>query len=103
MIQIHQTHTSHLFEGFVFEDSSGFMFKYKLPFYRYWKQWRKHLRDLIPGHILSPVFKSKMDVDVYGVLKEMKEKIESKEEAEKVTIIDVEKEYYKDLQPIDVD
>lgn len=33
-------------EGFVIKDDSGFMFKYKTPFYRFWKEVRKY-KDMI--------------------------------------------------------
>ena len=36
----------YLIEGWVFEDSKGFMFKYKTPFYSFWKQMRS-IKDRI--------------------------------------------------------
>ena len=41
-------------EGFVFVDQSGFMFKYKTPFYRFWKQMRS--------------IKEKIDTGKYDIL-----------------------------------
>ena len=37
------------FEGFVIEDSSGYMFKVKSPFYLFWKSCRKIKDDILKG------------------------------------------------------
>lgn len=82
-------------EGFVFEDSKGFMFKYKLPFYRYWKGNRHYLEALQHGRPLNFVFKEERDVKVYGILKNIGDPTG-------LTIVDIEKMYYgKDLLPME--
>lgn len=82
-------------EGFVFEDATGFMFKYKLPFYRYWKGNRHYLEALQHGRPLNFVFKEERDVKVYGILKNI-------EDPTNLTIVDIEKMYYgNDLLPME--
>lgn len=82
-------------EGFVFEDAKGFMFKYKLPFYRYWKGNRHYLEALQHGRPLNFVFREERDVKVYEILKNI-------EDPTGLTIVDIEKLFYgKDLLPVE--
>ena len=41
------TYNGRIIEGFVFEDSKGFMFKMKLPYYRFWKRIRGIIGTMI--------------------------------------------------------
>jgi predicted kinase/predicted phosphodiesterase len=80
-------------EGFVFEDNSGFMFKYKTHFYNKWKyyrgikdkvaRWKDDNKPFNHGGL-----KSKEDVDFYKWLKN-----QDKEWLKDVSIIQVRKKY----------
>ena len=86
-------------EGFVFEDATGFMFKYKLPFYRYWKSMRGMLNKLQGKNRTEAeskmIFREEGDVKVFGILSGI-------EDLSGLTIVDVEKMFYGDeLVPVD--
>ena len=86
-------------EGFVFEDATGFMFKYKLPFYRYWKSMRGMLNKLQGKNRTEAeskmIFREERDVKVFGILSGI-------EDLSGLTIVDVEKMFYGDeLVPVD--
>ena len=87
------------YEGFVFEDYNGFMFKYKLPFYRYWKGTRRYLESKQHNRDMKFVFKEERDVAVYEILKNI-------ENAEGLTIVDIEKMFYDkaciEFKPVDI-
>ena len=73
------------------------MFKYKLPFYRYWKGNRHYLEALQHGRPLNFVFREERDVKVYEILKNIKD-------ATGLTIVDIEKMYYGDeIKPVDLE
>nr|WNM55760.1 RNA ligase [Staphylococcus phage S-CoN_Ph37] len=44
-------------EGFVFEDSNGFMLKYKTPYYNNWKYMRSLVESLSKGNLQKDLFK----------------------------------------------
>ena len=86
-------------EGFVFEDATGFMFKYKLPFYRYWKSMRGMLNKLQGKNRAEAeskmIFREERDVKVFGILSGI-------DDLSGLTIVDVEKMFYGDeLVPVD--
>lgn len=86
-------------EGFVFEDATGFMFKYKLPFYRYWKSIRGMLNKLQSKNRTEAeskmIFREERDVKVFGILSGI-------DDLSDLTIVDVEKMFYGDeLVPVD--
>ena len=86
-------------EGFVFEDATGFMFKYKLPFYRYWKSMRGMLNKLQGKNRTEAeskmIFREERDVKVFGILSDI-------DDLSGLTIVDVEKMFYGDeLVPVD--
>ena len=86
------------FEGFVFEDANGFMFKYKTPFYRYWKGMRHYLEAKQGNRDMKFTFREERDVAVYGILKELTD-------ATNLTIVDIEKMFYDkagiEFKPVD--
>ena len=86
-------------EGFVFEDATGFMFKYKLPFYRFWKSMRGMLNKLQGKNRVEAeakmVFREERDVRVFGILSGI-------DDLSDLTIVDVEQMFYGDeLVPVD--
>ena len=86
-------------EGFVFEDATGFMFKYKLPFYRYWKSMRGMLNKLQGKNRTEAeskmIFREERDVKVFGILSGI-------DDLSGLTIVNVEKMFYGDeLVPVD--
>lgn len=86
-------------EGFVFEDATGFMFKYKLPFYRFWKSMRGMLNKLQGKNRVEAeakmVFREERDVKVFGILSDIADLSD-------LTIVDVERMFYGDeLVPVD--
>lgn len=95
----HDSESAHAYEpsheGFVFEDANGFMFKYKLPFYRFWKYWRRNIERIKKDPHYLPPITSKRDVDIYATVKDLLNTL-SKEEFQKLSIVDVEKHHYKD-------
>lgn len=95
----HDSESAHAYEpsheGFVFEDANGFMFKYKLPFYRFWKYWRRNIERIKKDPHYLPPITSKRDVNIYATVKDLLNTL-SKEEFQKLSIVDVEKHHYKD-------
>lgn len=53
--QIEFNPTTHRYEGFVFTDQNGFMFKFKTPWYRGWKMARGIMQQLFAGKKLSDI------------------------------------------------
>jgi len=58
-------------EGFVLEDSSGYMTKVKLDYYSFWKQMRTYMASLIKGTNInySGIYAARMN-DVFGYMRE---------------------------------
>ena len=76
-------------EGYVFVDATGFMVKYKLPTYRWWKEKRNVLNRLNSEHTLVPTYRDAMDIEVFSLMSRLKE--EGK--LETMSIVDVERMY----------
>lgn len=77
-------------EGWVFEDSKGFMVKYKTRYYKFWKMMRAIKNDMEQGRQLKKNFVTETDVRVYNLMKELY--MEGK--LEQLSIIDVQNIYY---------
>lgn len=78
------------YEGWVFEDSNGFMVKYKTRFYKFWKMMRAIKYDMEQGHRLKKNFNTEDDVRVYNVMKDLY--MEGR--LEKLSILDIQDIYY---------
>ncbi|WRW34115.1 RNA ligase [Staphylococcus phage CF1] len=84
-------------EGFVFEDSNGFMLKYKTPYYNNWKYMRSLVESLSKGNLqrrpIQAIFqKDKTLTNFYYWAKQ-----QDKEYLEK-DIITLRNDYYKETQ-----
>jgi tRNA splicing ligase len=75
-------------EGFVVKDSKGFMFKYKTPYYKFWKEVRKYKDRVIKGKEITNVSDKMKDVIEFM-------KTFDVEVLQKMSVIDVREEYYK--------
>lgn len=75
-------------EGFVVKDSKGFMFKYKTPYYKFWKEVRKYKDWVIKGKEITNI--SDKIKDVIEFMKTF-----DVEDLEKMSIIDVREKYYE--------
>lgn len=78
-------------EGFVLVDSKNFMFKYKTPTYKYWKWQRNILEAMQNGRKPKTNFATTKEVEVYGIMKELKEK----NMLDGVVISDIAEMYYQ--------
>ena len=56
-------------EGWVFEDNSGFMFKYKLPYYKFWKFMRSIKDAIVKGRQIRQTFKNSYEVEVINFMR----------------------------------
>lgn len=74
-------------EGFVVKDSKGFMFKYKTPYYKFWKEVRKYKDRVIKGKEITNVSDKMKDVIEFM-------KTFDVEDLQKMSVIDVREEYY---------
>lgn len=77
-------------EGWVFEDSNGFMVKYKTRFYKFWKQMRAVKERLQQGNNVKKIFSSENEVRVFNLLKKLNEE----NKLQDMSIIDVENVFY---------
>ena len=78
-------------EGWVFEDKNGFMFKFKTPYYKFWKYMRS-LKDLIvKGRQIRQTFKDAYEVDIINFMKSI-DQIELSE----MSIIEVRDRFIKE-------
>lgn len=73
-------------EGFVVKDSKGFMFKYKTPYYKFWKEVRKYKDWVIKGKNITNVSDKMKDVIEFM-------KTFDVEELQKMSVIDVREKY----------
>ncbi|MCM1497218.1 MAG: metallophosphoesterase [Clostridium sp.] len=80
-------------EGWVFVDASGFMFKYKSRFYKFWKMMRSVKDSLSVGRNVKKIFSSEYEVKVYNLMKK-----KSPEKLASMSIIDIEDEFYKNIK-----
>ena len=78
------------YEGWVFEDSNGFMVKYKTRFYKFWKQMRAVKERLQQGNNVKKIFSSENEVRVFNLLKSLN----AEDKLKDMSIIDVEDMYY---------
>ena len=84
-------------EGFVFEDSNGFMLKYKTPYYNNWKYMRSLVESLSKGNLqrrpIQAIFqKDKTLTNFYYWAKQQeKEYLEN-------DIITLRNDFYKETQ-----
>lgn len=76
-------------EGWVFVDNSGYMFKYKSRFYKFWKHMRSIKDSLAARRNIRKTFSSEHEVRVFNLMKS-----QSPETLAKKTIIDIEDEFY---------
>lgn len=76
-------------EGFVVKDSKGFMFKYKTPYYKFWKEVRKYKDWVIKGKEITNVSDKMKDVIEFM-------KTFDVEDLQTMSVIDVREKYYKE-------
>lgn len=76
-------------EGFVVKDSKGFMFKYKTPYYKFWKEVRKYKDWVIKGKNITNVSDKMKDVIEFMKTLDV-------EDLQKMSVIDVREKYYKE-------
>lgn len=81
-------------EGFVLEDSNGYRVKVKSRFYLWWKQFRAVKDKIVKGQNIKKVFQNEWDVRLYKYLQEHINELETK------SIIDVQEEFYKEVQEV---
>ena len=94
-ISFHENNNEPFYEGYVFEDSNGFMFKYKTPFYKYWKYKRGLLESISKNKTVRKNFATEQDVRVYNIIRDLKDKFGA-DYLRNLTIKDIEKMYYED-------
>ena len=87
--------TNPTFEGYVFEDAKGFMFKYKLPFYKFWKRVRNMLEAVQHSRNVKKFFLEERDVRVYNILQKLLHE-KGIEYMQNLTVVDIEKIYYNE-------
>lgn len=75
-------------EGFVVKDSKGFMFKYKTPYYKFWKEVRKYKDRVIKGKEITNVSDKMKDVIEFM-------KTFDVEDLQKMSVINVREKYYE--------
>ena len=77
------------YEGVVFEDTNGFMVKFKTTAYRWWKRNRSILQKVQHGHDINVVYATEQDVKFFTLL----DKIQKEGRINNVNIIDIETEF----------
>ena len=82
-------------EGWVFEDSNGFMIKYKTRYYTFWKYMRGVKNSLQARHNITKTFRTKEEVMAYNILKSF-----DPEKLKTMSIIDIEDIFYESYQPV---
>jgi predicted kinase len=82
------------FEGFVFEDANGYMFKYKMPYYNFWKKMRGVKMQIQKGNHYGY---DKLD-DLGKEIGKFMEIKYTQEQLTKMSIIDVRNDFYKDCR-----
>lgn len=58
-------------EGAVFEDATGYMFKYKTSYYKFWKEMRKLKDDFAKGRIPKKIYKNEQWISFYKFLEKL--------------------------------
>ena len=92
----------HVIEGFVVEDSVGFMVKFKLNYYKFWKHMRSVAdRTLRQGYITNTaqLYDDKSN-EFYGFLQRLYNSVETKEEREQLphNIITLRDMFYEERE-----
>ena len=77
-------------EGYVFEDQNNYRVKFKSSYYSFWKQMRGLKDTLAAGRQNKKVYKTKEEIQVVKLLEG-----HTKEELQKMSIIDIEDEFYE--------
>jgi tRNA splicing ligase len=78
-------------EGYVLEDATGYHFKLKGGWYKFWKAMRGYKQKLAAGHIVSTSgLTTPLMNDVYGFMKRL-----GRDELQKMSIIDVRNAFEK--------
>lgn len=80
-------------EGWVFEDSTGFMLKYKTRFYQFWKYMRGIKDKLGKNQSVKKTFRTKEEVMAYNIMKDIEPEI-----LQTKSIIDIENIFYKNYE-----
>lgn len=79
-------------EGWVFEDSNGFMVKYKTRYYKFWKYMRGVKQNIEKGQNVKKAFVTEDEIRVFNLMRSMPlEQLQSK------SIIDIQDLYYNIL------
>ena len=86
-----QTNDKKHIEGYVFVDQNNFMFKFKTPFYKFWKYMRSIKDAIVKDRNIRQTFINKLETDVILFMKNM-----DKEKLNNMSIIDVRNEFYKE-------
>lgn len=58
-------------EGTVFEDSEGYMFKYKTSYYKFWKEMRKLKDEFAKGRTPKKIYKNEQWISFYKFLEKL--------------------------------
>ena len=69
MDRVEMNPNDYLHEGWVFEDSKGYMFKYKTKYYRYWKQMRSIKDKIVAGKELNGLYLNESEKRVVEKMK----------------------------------
>ena len=93
-IKHYESNNEPFHEGYVLEDPNGFMFKYKTPFYKYWKYKRGLLESISKNKTVRKNFVTEQDVRVYNIIRDLKDKFGA-DYLRNLTIKDIEKMYYE--------
>lgn len=80
-------------EGWVFEDKNGFMFKFKTPFYKFWKYMRSMKDAIVKGRNIRQTFVTADETKVISFMRTI-----DLEELDKMSIIDVRKKYLERMK-----
>ena len=78
-------------EGWVFEDTNGFMVKFKTQTYRWWKRNRTTMERIQHNHEVKPIYTCEEDIILYNVMKQLK----NENRIDDMNIIQVQQEFYK--------
>ena len=77
-----------IFEGFVMEDSNGFMFKLKSPYYKFWKRMRWNREAILKQQENKIAYDSAQEVEVVALMKKLNN-------LEQYNILQIQDMYYK--------
>lgn len=77
-----------IFEGFVMEDSKGFMFKLKSPYYKFWKRMRWNREAILKHQEDKIAYESAQEVEVVALMKKL-------QDLEQYNILQIQNIYYQ--------